>query len=111
MLKNLDISKASGPGGISNKLLKLMAQFISCPLCKLFNMSLQSGKFPTECKKANVTPVFKINNRQDNNNYTPPISLLPCIAKLFECIVFMNIVYKTIYTHGGTLDTKSQTTQ
>ena len=86
MGKNLDISKASGPGGISNKLLKIMAQFISSSLCKLFNMSLQSGKFPTEWKKANVSPVFKKNDRRDDNSYRP-ISLLSCIAKLLECIV------------------------
>ena len=45
-----------------------MAQFISSLLCKLFNMSFQSGKFPTEWKKANVSQIFKKNDRQDDNN-------------------------------------------
>ena len=50
-------------------------------------MSLQLGQFPTIWKEANVTPVYKKNDRQDDNNYRP-ISLLSCLGKLLERIVF-----------------------
>ena len=48
ILKNLDTSKASGPDGISNTVLKKTAAIICRPLCKLFNMSLSLGIFPTD---------------------------------------------------------------
>ena len=47
-LKNLDISKASGPDGISNTLLKRTAPTICSPLCSLFNKSMSLGLFPTD---------------------------------------------------------------
>ena len=43
VLKNLDISKASGPDGISNTLLKRAAHSICRPLCNLFNKSLHES--------------------------------------------------------------------
>jgi len=97
-IKNLDIKKASGPDGISNRLLKNTVTAITKPLSKLFNLSLSSGKFPSQWKKANVSPIYKKNDRQNDNNYRP-ISLLSCIGKLLERIVFMR-VYEFCMNHN-----------
>ena len=91
-LRTLNVSKATGPGNVSNMLLKNTSASIVTPLTKLFRHSLDLGQFPSQWKNANVTPVFKKNNKQDKNNYRP-ISLLPNLGKVFERVVF-NHLYK-----------------
>ena len=54
----------------------------------VFNRSISSGKFPTEWKEANLSPIFKTDNKQDSNNYRP-ISLLSNVGKILERQVFM----------------------
>ena len=48
---------------------------------------MKLGIFPNQWKTATVTAIFKKNNRQIKENYRP-ISLLSCISKVFEKIVF-----------------------
>ena len=48
ILSRLDISKSTGPDGISARLLKLAAPSISGSLATLFNYSLMSGCMPNE---------------------------------------------------------------
>ena len=55
LLNIVDISKAIGPDGISLCILKSILKY---PLCKIFNISLRSGVFPSDWKKANLCPVF-----------------------------------------------------
>ena len=64
ILKSLDISKATGPDGISARLLRQVAPAISESLTKLFNISLAENKFPSEWKKANEIPIFKKGDRK-----------------------------------------------
>ena len=90
VIKNLDISKATGPDGISNAILKRTADAIARPLCILFNKSLAWGKFPSDWKIAHLTPIFKSNNKQDHTNYRP-ISLLSNIGKILERLVFIKL--------------------
>ena len=90
ILKSLDVSKASGPDGVSCKLLKEAAPSIYRPLTKLINMSLEKRVFPTEWKKANVTPFFKRGSENAVNNYRP-ISLLSCTGKVMERVIFKHV--------------------
>ena len=87
ILSKLDPSKATGPDGIGNKLLKESAISICEPLCKIFQRSLDAGIFPDMWKLASVTALHKKGSVNECNNYRP-ISLLPCIAKVFEKVVF-----------------------
>ena len=87
LLLKLDTSKATGPDCVSNKLLKSCADSLCFPLSELFNKSMKLGIFPNQWKTATVTAIFKKNNRQIKENYRP-ISLLSCISKVFEKIVF-----------------------
>ena len=58
-LRTLDVNKATGPDGISPRLLMETAHQIAPSLCTLFNRSLDSGFLPEEWKLANIIPVFK----------------------------------------------------
>ncbi len=90
ILVELDVSKATGPDQISNNLHKKAAVPISEPLSKLFNFTLTIGEFPHIWKLANVIPIFKKGDSKYYNNYRP-ISLLCCISKVFEKLIFNHI--------------------
>ena len=94
ILYHLDISKATGPDGISPKLLKECAAQIVKPLCHIFNVSLSSGKLPSIWLKANVVPVYKKGDKQLVENYRP-VSLLCICGKIMERAVF-NIIFPHI---------------
>lgn len=65
-------------------ILKSMADLLSESLTCLFNRSLATATFPADWKCATVLPVFKNKgDPEDVNNYRP-ISLLPCVARIFE---------------------------
>ena len=87
ILSNLDVSKACGPDKINNKILKQCASSLCVPLSNLFNKSLSLGIFPSQWKLADVSAIFKKLNRQIKENYRP-ISLLSCISKVFERLVY-----------------------
>ena len=93
----LNINKASGDNGISHKMLKETAHTISKPLLILFNRSLQECIFPSSWKHANVMPLFKKGSKHLTSNYRP-ISLLSCVGKVFERIMFKHI-YNYVYTN------------
>ena len=48
MLKLLDVSKSSGPDGISTRMLKATANVIAPSITALFNLSIQCNKPPRE---------------------------------------------------------------
>ena len=50
ILKTLKPGKASGPNGLSNRVLKELSNELSSPFCSLFNQSLHSGVFPASYK-------------------------------------------------------------
>lgn len=77
---------ASGPDGISIKMLKDCATSICSPLATLFNKSLDVGKVPTDWKVSNITPIFKAGDITLASNYRP-ISLLSLVSKILERIV------------------------
>jgi hypothetical protein len=59
---------------------------------------LELGQYPSSWKEAIVTALFKKLNRQIKGNYRP-ISLLCCISKVFERIVF-NSTYNYLTTNN-----------
>ena len=87
ILKSLDVSKSTGPDNISPRMLRETAQSITPSLTRLFNLSLNNCHFPSGWKKANVLPLHKKNDKDIMNNYRP-ISLLSCVGKVFEKIIF-----------------------
>ena len=89
-LSNLNINKATGPDGISAKLLKLTAPAICHNICELFNASLITATVPTEWKTARIIPVPKSSKAASVNDFRP-ISILPVMAKVFESLVYSQV--------------------
>ena len=50
-IKKMKDKKSSGVDGIPPKLLKEIVEQISTPLATVFNLSLEEGIVPSECKK------------------------------------------------------------
>jgi hypothetical protein len=83
LLETLDVSKSSGPDGISARMLKPVAQCIAPSVTKLVNQSLQSGCFPVLWKVSNIVPIPKAGDNTNPKCYRP-ISLLSILSKLLE---------------------------
>ena len=82
-IQTLDATKASGPNGISIRMLKHTATSIAPSLAKLFNISIKLRRFPTCWETSSVVPVPKSSKHNEVANYRP-ISLLPVVSKLLE---------------------------
>ena len=87
VLKTFPLVKATGPNGLSNRILRELSKELSIPYCSLFNQSLRAGIVPSSYKEANVCPVPKKSNLTDVTNYRP-ISLLNSEDKVLERFVF-----------------------
>ena len=90
LLSKLSPTKACGFDSIPARILKESAGTIAPSLTALFNMSLHSGKIPTEWKLANVVPVPKKGDPHSIYNYRP-VSLLSLVSKLLEHAVFNKV--------------------
>ncbi|MCG8047724.1 MAG: reverse transcriptase domain-containing protein [Candidatus Thiodiazotropha endolucinida] len=90
IIQSLKTGKASGPNGLSNRILKELYKEVSPPFSSLFNHSLRLGIFPSCYKDANVSPVPKKGDQSVVSNYRP-ISLLNSESKLFEKLIFKHL--------------------
>ena len=93
VLKILPVGKATGPNGLSNRILRELSHELSIPYCSLFNQSLDTGNVPCSYKEANVCPVPKKGDLSLVSNHRP-ISLLNSEDKVIERLVF-----KHLYNH------------
>ncbi len=98
IMSKLNVSKANGPDGISNRVLKECADSLAIPLTDLFNKSMDEGVFPKLWKMSNVSPVYKKAFRYLKENYRP-VSLLSCVSKIMERIVY-NALYNYFKVNG-----------
>ena len=83
LIHSLDVSKASGPDGISSRMLKGTLESIVPSLTKLFNISIRTGKFPQCWKESSIVPIPKGGDSSKPGNYRL-LSLLSIMSKLLE---------------------------
>ena len=87
VVRNLDLSKASGPDCIPMVVLKNCEPELSYILAELFNKCLKESCFPDCWKVSSVVPVFRnVGERSNAKNYCP-VSLLSVVSKVFEKLV------------------------
>ena len=89
-LQNLGCSKASQDSDIPTKIIKDNIGIFVPVLLTEFNESLKLNRFPHSMKSANITPVFKKNDRTDKSNYRP-VSILPNLSKVFERCIYKQL--------------------
>ena len=87
-VNKLSIKKASQTLDIPVKIIKENKDLISHFVYNNFNNALSSSQYPNGLKYADVTPVFKKDDKSDKSNYRP-ISILP---NLYERII-QNHIY------------------
>ena len=85
-LNTINHKKATGFDRLPPKLIKLGAKVLCGPMVSLMNMSIEQATFPNALKCAEVIPIFKKGDMLDKKNYRP-VSILPCISKIFEGIL------------------------
>ena len=69
ILEELDNRKAPGPGGVTNSILKEYSEQLADKIHSIIESSLSESKVPLDWKRANITPVYKVGNREDPLNY------------------------------------------
>ena len=86
LIDSLSNKTSSGTDGISNKLLKFVAEPLLKPLQKLINTSIQSGMVPQQLKIAKVLPIYKGADAGSKHSYSSyrPIAILNTISKVLE---------------------------
>ena len=63
-LRAVDFAVSSTNSGAKN--------ILSSPLVEFINLSVQSGKYPSELKHAKIIPVYKCYDETGPSNYSPP---------------------------------------
>ena len=74
-------------------MLKICGDSICVPLEMIFKQIFLTGVFPSEWKKGNIVPIHKKSNKQNIENYRP-VSLLPIWGKIFERLIFNEILLR-----------------
>ena len=63
----------------------------------MINQSVDTNTFPDALKLADVVPVYKKEDPLDKKNYRP-VSVLPCLSKLFERVLLeqINVFFESV---------------
>jgi len=90
VIKNSKNSKSEGIDHLSNFLLKHIASNIVIPLQHVFNLSFNTGHFPSCLLTSKVIPLFKSGDNKLMTNFRP-ISLISSLSKIMERIIFSRL--------------------
>ena len=90
IIRSLDPKKAHGCDDLLINMIKICDTEIVKPLYLIYMKCLETGRFPSNWKKANALPIHRKENRQIKKNYRPN-SLLPICGKIVEKLIFDTI--------------------
>ena len=86
LLQDMNLSKASGPDGIPNRILKECASQITPSLTVIFQKSIDTGTLPEDWLNTSKSCVYKKGDKHAAENYRP-VSLTSVPCKLLEHII------------------------
>ncbi|KAM3675664.1 triadin isoform 17-T17 [Ammospiza maritima maritima] len=90
-LRNLKVYKSMGPDKILPWVLKELAEEAAMPLSNIFEKSWQSGGVPTDLKKGNIMPIFKMGDKEEPGN-DRSVSLPPVSGKIMEKLLLETLL-------------------
>ena len=91
--------KATGPDGISPRLLKSAGQSVTAPLTAIFNQSLREASVPSTWKCARIKTIYKKGDLTERENYRP-LSILSVPSKIMEKCVVDKLAEHTLENHN-----------
>ena len=99
-VNKLRIGKSAGPDCIPNEIIKFSSVVTCKSITKLFNLILDSGKYPDNWRKSYTVLIFKSGDFTNLNNYRG-ISLQNCIAKLFSAVMNCRVLeyYENLFAN------------
>lgn len=90
-LMGLKTDSTPGWENITTTFLKHSRNKVIPIICHLTNLCFASGVFSSLLKIAIITPIHKVGDKGDVNNYRP-ISVLPSISKVLEKLINNRII-------------------
>ncbi|KAF2884427.1 hypothetical protein ILUMI_21751 [Ignelater luminosus] len=84
-------SNATGYGKINIKMIKLCCPYILRYITHILNHCIAHSTYPSQWKHAIIKPIPKVKNPIEFKDLRP-ISLLPVLSKLFEKIIFTQLL-------------------
>jgi hypothetical protein len=90
-IKEMNSKTSTDPFGMSNKMIKHSSYLMKVRLLEIFNSCLTKKEVPGEWKHSVISMLVK--SGQDSKNVTSfrPISMTPCIARLFERLILSRL--------------------
>lgn len=85
-VKHLKNNKATSCDLVMNEMLKHGATIILPAMCKVFNLILDNGVFPTQWNTTYQVPVFKSGDCTNCNNYRG-IAVSSCLGKVYTSLL------------------------
>ena len=90
VLRTVNPRKATGPDGVSGKVLRACADQLTGVLTSIFNLSLSQAIIPPCLKTSTIIPIPKKSAVDSLNDYRP-VALTPVVMKCFERLVSQHI--------------------
>ena len=86
IIKNMKDKTSFGTDGISNRVIKKIANQIAWPLAHMINVSLDLGFIPDFWKTSIIKPLYKSGDQTEPGQYRP-VNLVCCLLKVIETAV------------------------